>query len=145
MSTAENADISRLKVMFDHRMTQGGAGRYARELIAAIKQQTPRPRVQVFGPALDKRGKRLTAAFTPSGRLMLGRAASHWGADIVHGLHFEIPAKGGSKKVVTIQDLIPLDFPASMPNRLRRSAFRRIIDSSIEAADAIIVPSDVTG
>ncbi|MFN2610690.1 MAG: glycosyltransferase, partial [Actinomycetota bacterium] len=47
--------------------------------------------------------------------------------------------------VVTIQDLIPLDFPASMPNRLRRSAFRRIIDSSIEAADAIIVPSDVTG
>jgi glycosyltransferase involved in cell wall biosynthesis len=64
-------------------------------------------------------------------------------ATLVHGLHLELP-RTGVPGVVTIQDLIPLEHPASMPSPARRAVYRRILDSSLRRAVRVIVPSEAT-
>lgn len=83
------------------------------------------------------------APFTPWGRRRAANLAREWGADVFHGMHFELP-RSDLPMVVTIQDLIPLTFPASMPNPLRRMAFRRIVSSAIAHAERILVTSDAS-
>lgn len=46
--------------------------------------------------------------------------------------------------VVTIQDTIPLDHPAAMPSRLRRSLFERLLRRSLSTATLVIAPSEQT-
>lgn len=70
-------------------------------------------------------------------------ASSRWQADLVHGLHVEIPPSL-TPTVVTVQDLIPLDFPGSMPNPLRRLLYRRVLAAALRRARRVIVPSPGT-
>lgn len=83
--------------------------------------------------------------FAPWGRAAVAAAARRRGVDIVHGAHVEAPGRSWRGcVVVTIQDLVPLDHPASMPGRSRRAAYRRIVDAAVVRASRIIVPSPAT-
>lgn len=123
-----------LKVLLDQRMDEGGAGRYGRELVQALRAMPDGPEIR----AVTK--DQAPPVFTSAGRRAIGRIAEQWGADVIHGLHFELP-KSDIPSVVTIQDLIPLDFPASMPNPIKRKAFEMIVRSAVGRAERIIVPS----
>ncbi len=99
----------------------------------------------VYRRASSGLAKIATAPFTPWGRRSVARAAERWRADLIHGLHFEVPARSKIPSVVTIQDLIPLDHPDSMPNPIRRRVFRRMVASAVDSARRIIVSGELTG
>lgn len=124
-------------VLLDSRMRHGGVGRYAETLLLGLAE-LDRIRVSVIGPE-DSAAK----PFTPWGLRSITRIGSRLGCDVIHGLHFEAP-RSTLPVVVTIQDLIPLEYPASMPSPLRRAAFRRVVRASVERASSIIVPSEET-
>lgn len=126
------------RVFLDLRVPQGGVGRYGRELYQAM---TSLPGSPTF--TLHEATSAWDAPFTPWGRRRAANLAREWGADVFHGMHFELP-RSHLPMVVTIQDLIPLTFPASMPNPLRRMAFRRIVSSAIAHAERILVTSDAS-
>ncbi|HLF69336.1 MAG TPA: glycosyltransferase family 1 protein [Actinomycetota bacterium] len=126
------------RVMLDSRMPIGGAGRYARDLIAGLAELDGTFEYKVLGSSGAG-----TAAFTPWGRRSVAREARRWPADLIHGLHFELP-RSKLPKVVTIQDLIPVEFPDSMPSPSRRRVFRKILELSLARASCVIVPSDAT-
>lgn len=131
-----------LKVLLDARMDQGGAGRYCRELarsLAAIAGLDLHVANRRSGPIASF----ATMPFTPWGRMLVGRQAAAAGVDVAHGMHFELPVWRGPR-LVTIQDLIPLDFPASMANPVRRRYFASVVDRAIQGADRILVPSELT-
>lgn len=119
-------------------MPIGGAGRYARDLIAGLAELGGPFEYKVLGSSGVG-----TAAFTPWGRRSVGREARRWSADLIHGLHFELP-RSKIPMVVTIQDLIPIEFPDSMPSPARRRVFRKIIGQSLARASRVIVPSEAT-
>ena len=70
-------------------------------------------------------------------------AARTWRADLVHGLHVEVPP-GRVPSVVTIHDLIPLDVPGSIRNRGRLLLYRRAVAAALARACRLIVPSPAT-
>lgn len=125
-----------MKVLLDQRISTGGVGRYGRELAEELRD-LPGIEIERF----TSRGL-ATAPFTPWGRRAVKVKAINWGADLIHGTHFEVPS--GLPSVVTIQDVIPLEFPESMPSAARRFLFRRIIESSMNRALRTIVPSTRT-
>jgi glycosyltransferase involved in cell wall biosynthesis len=132
------------RVVLDGRVVTGGVGRYAVELVHAMSQMADSPEISLFGPAQGTWDRLVSAPFTPWGRWRVGRFAERWKADVVHGLHLEAPRGAGVPVVVTVHDVIPLLHPASMPNPMRRWIFKRILESSIERAARIIVPSPST-
>lgn len=131
-----------IKVLCDARMDTGGAGRYTREL----------PRQLNLLGALSvhaiERGsgleRLLHLPFSPWGRREVYLRVRRAQPDLLHGMHFEVPARIGVPSVLTVQDLIPLDFPAAMPNRIKRVAFEAILFRSIDRAVRVIAPSEIT-
>ena len=121
-------------------MREGGCGRYGVDLIAGLRALGA-IEARVVSPR--RRRDSTAAPFTPWGRRRVARLALTWKADLVHGLHLELP-HCGIPSVVTIQDLIPLDHPASMPSRARRLVYERLLHSSLRRADRVIVPSEAT-
>lgn len=130
--------------MLDARMDVGGAGRYCQELPQALLHVGDEPRIDVVRHRHDPVGSVLTMPFSPWGRLHVDRIARSRGADLIHGLHFELPSSWSGLSCVTVQDLIPLDFPASMPSPIRRRVFRAAVMTALAQADTVIVPSEMT-
>jgi glycosyltransferase involved in cell wall biosynthesis len=99
---------------------------------------TPSPPVEVLvvGPGGP-------IAFSPWGRATVSRRADRWRADLVHGLHVEL-APTRVPGVVTVQDLVPLDFPGSMRTPLSGRAYRRVLAASLRRASKIMAPSPAT-
>jgi glycosyltransferase involved in cell wall biosynthesis len=122
-----------IRLLMDERVRDGGVGRYARGLASGVTKDQRYMVNRVTKPS----------AFTPWGRRAVAKTAREWKADLVHGLHFEIPP-ASTPTVVTIPDLIPLQYPSSMPSRARRKYFSRMIDSSIRDAGLIVAPSQAT-
>jgi glycosyltransferase involved in cell wall biosynthesis len=124
-------------------MNAGGVGRYRDELVNGLRAAALGHEVLVVR---RKRDSRIgwDACFVPWGLRLVAKKAVRSRADLLHGLHFEIPRLPSVPSVVTIQDLIPLDFPASMPSLVYRSWFHRLLASSVQRASRIIVPSAVT-
>jgi glycosyltransferase involved in cell wall biosynthesis len=101
-----------------------GAGIYAGRMLAALAARGEAD-LEVFcapasAPALAARGLRLRpVAAARAGRggriawtqLAAGRAARRAGADLLHGLHYELPLAGGPPAVVTVHDLTLLSHP----------------------------------
>ncbi|MCW2633336.1 MAG: glycosyltransferase, partial [Pseudonocardia sp.] len=121
------------RVLLDARVRVGGVGAYAAALEAGLESE-PGVVVRVFS-----RGR----PFRPWGRAAAAASAARWAADLVHGLHVEAPPCP-QPLVVTVPDLIPLDFPASMPSSLRRAVYRRLLDTTLRRANRLITPSPAT-
>lgn len=131
------------RVLLDFRVQSGGAGRYGRELAAALGRAGAD--VDVHVAVFDGGRPPWSAApFTPWGRARVARRARAWRADLVHGLHAEAGRPRGVPTVVTVQDLIPLDHPPSVPGALRRRLFARTVGASVRGAARVIAPSPAT-
>ena len=129
-----------MRVMLDLPLAAGGVGRYARDLAKALSSIDE----QIVLDAIERPSIGfLDKAFTPSGRALVWLRARASGADLLHGLHFELPA-GPMPKVVTVPDLIPLQHPSSMPGRVKRKVFAGVVERSISRAAAVLVPSPGT-
>lgn len=129
-----------MKVLLDLPIATGGVGRYGRDLVAGLRGTDAENDVHLLErPRLGV----LDRAFTPWGRITVALTAAMKGVDLVHGLHFEVP-RTTTPSVVTVPDLIPLQFPPSMPSRTRRRVFDRLVRMSTERARAVIVPSPAT-
>jgi glycosyltransferase involved in cell wall biosynthesis len=132
------------RAFLDFRVDQAGPGRYGRELIAAIKRLPEAPEILVFDRGSSFWSRLSRAPFTPWGRWNVYKTAKANSVGIIHGLHVEVPKSNPIPAIATIQDLIPLDYPRSMPNPARRSAYRAVVQSSMRIATRIIVPSEAT-
>ena len=128
------------RVLLDGRMSVGGVGRYREELVAALPSTGRRDEIRV----VERVSLGLDAPFTPWGLSRVAVVAREWGADLIHGLHLEVPKLSSGAAIVTIHDLIPLDFPASMPNPVARRYFRGLVAASVARARRIIAPSRST-
>ncbi len=115
---------------------------YARNLVSGLQRLD---RAEVELRVLAPVGV-LAAWGSPWGRASVAATARRWQPDLVHGLHVEAPPVGlaGRPAVVTIQDLIPLDHPASVANPALRFAYRRLVTTSLRRAARVIVPSPFT-
>lgn len=128
-----------MKILLDLPLSKGGVARYGLELVEGLRRSDPTLQISlVQRPTMG-----VDRAFTPWGRGWVGLRAAATGQRLIHGLHFELPPTR-LPAVVTVPDLIPLEFPASMPNPLYRGLFERILRRSIKRADAVIVPSERT-
>jgi glycosyltransferase involved in cell wall biosynthesis len=130
------------RALLDARMAVGGVGRYRDELVGGLREVAPHLRVSVLERRRSRRWGR-DAPFTPWGRTAVAREALRTGADVVHGLHLELPAMPGPS-VVTVHDVIPLVYPGAMPNPVARAYFRGMLARSLARADKVIAPSHST-
>lgn len=119
-------------------MDRRGVGRYGRDLIAGLRAMNSLEISEVSGGGL------IRAPFTPWGRRYVSAAARRFRADLLHGLHLDLPRTGDIRSVVTIHDVIPLTHPASMPSTIKRAVFRSILEHSTACASRVIVPSALT-
>lgn len=122
-------------------MTEGGVGRYGRDLAAGLRGLDDGPEVSVAGPLSPRLA---SAPFTPWGRVATGLRLRGARADVVHALHVDVPWNVGAAKVVTIPDLIPLEVPGAMPSAARRRLYRRTVHVAARRAGLVIVPSELT-
>jgi glycosyltransferase involved in cell wall biosynthesis len=129
-------------VLLDGRMAAGGVGRYRDELVAALQFVAPQLHVTVLERKTTGRLGR-DAPFTPWGRAVVARLARRAGVDLLHSLHLELP-ETNAPSLVTIHDVIPLEFPPSMHSPLARSYFRRLLMRSVTRGHKIIAPSELT-
>lgn len=129
------------RVLLDFRIDEGGVGRYGRDLTRGLAELNDGLKAEVVHG--DRGLGRLTKQpFTPWGRRSVARRAEQARADLIHGLHLELP-ESPLPMVVTIQDLRPLDFPDQMRAH-RRLPLQWIVRDSMQRADKIIVPSLLT-
>lgn len=132
------------RILLDLRMQHAGVGRYGGDLADAIRSLPGGPEVCTFDAGTEIWQRLRRAVFTPWGRASVLRQARKAGVDLIHGLHLEIPDTREIPTVVTIQDLIPREFPDSTPNPLRRFGFNRIVERSLRNSARVIVPSPAT-
>lgn len=131
-----------MRVFIDRRMPNGGVGRYGRDLVDALRagadvEIVAYPSEVLEGPVTG------AGSVVPWVGMAASRAAAAAAPHVVHCTHLQT-LRIDVPQVVTIHDLIPLEYPKSMPNPLRRAAFERILRRSIDRARAIIVPSSAT-
>jgi glycosyltransferase involved in cell wall biosynthesis len=131
------------RFLLDGRLGVGGVGRYRDELIAALCSGAPEHEFLL----VTRRGRLrlgLDAPFTPWAARAVATRAVRWAADLVHGLHMEVPKVASVPSIVTVPDLIPLEFPATMRNPVHRARFRRVLAVSLRRATRLIAPSSAT-
>lgn len=129
------------RVLIDFRVRRGGPARYAEELLAGLAASGEVD--PVVHPESYREREWLDRPFTPWGRGRASFAARAAGADLLHALHLELP-RTRVPSVVTIHDLVPLQYPASMPGRGRRLVYRHVLASALRRAERVIVPSPST-
>jgi glycosyltransferase involved in cell wall biosynthesis len=101
-----------------------GAGVYAARLLAGLAARNdleleafcaPGSAAALAAPGLVPRPVRLAGAGRPARiawtQLLAGRAARRARADLLHGLHYELPVAAGPPQVVTVHDLTLLTHP----------------------------------
>jgi len=143
------------------RTAGGGLGRYIAELVSEIKEQDHENEYVLF---LRKSNwdecpdapnfKKVEAdipwySFVEQARLP--KIIDGEKLDLVHFPHFNVSIKISTPFVVTIHDLILLEHPTRRASTLgpikyflKQLAYRWVVEHAIDAARAIIVPSDYT-
>lgn len=129
------------RVLLDARARGGGPEVYVRRLTAGLQSVAASTSPPIMVRSV--RGSELTPAFSPLGGAWVAAAACRWRADLVHGLHVEVPP-GRVPAIVTVQDLIPLDVPGAVPSPLRRLRYRQLLASALRRVRRVIVPSAAT-
>lgn len=129
-----------LRALLDFRIQEGGVGRYGRTLLDGLR----RTETDVMATAITSGGRLSRAPLTPLGRLHVRSEVRRRRPELLHGLHLELPPLAGVPSVVTVLDVIPLEHTASMPGRLRRAVYRRMVEASLRRATLCIAPSEAT-
>jgi glycosyltransferase involved in cell wall biosynthesis len=101
-----------------------GAGVYAARLLAELARRddleveafcAPRSAAALAAPGLRLRPVAAARAGRPARiawtQLLAGRAARRAGAELLHGVHYELPLRAGLPQVVTVHDLTLLTHP----------------------------------
>ena len=101
-----------------------GAGVYAAKLLAALARRddlelevfcAPGSAAALAAPGLRLRPVTIAAAGRPARiawtQLVAGRAARRRSADLLHGVHYELPLRAGLPALVTVHDLTMLTHP----------------------------------
>jgi glycosyltransferase involved in cell wall biosynthesis len=141
---------------------QTGAGVYAARLLAALGRRAGQPgggpRLEVFvapgsAASLAAPGLRLhpvaaagwhRAARIAWTQVRSGRAATRVGADVLHGVHYELPLAGGPPaQVVTVHDLTLLTHP-EWHERAKVAYFGRAMRRAVGRATRVLCVSDST-
>jgi len=73
----------------------------------------------------------------------LARAATEWGAQVVHHAGGVVPLRHPGRTVLTVHDLQPLDLPDNF-SFAKRTYIRFMAARSLRAADVVVVPSEFT-
>ena len=137
----------------------GGMETYARELIAALREEDPALQLTVF---LSKEAARDTAApwaevpsvlvpvearrrseWVRGEQVLLPRLAQRERIDLIHSLASTAPAWGRFRRVVTIHDLIYRIYPEAHPG-FRAKGMGVLVPLAARRADRIITPSAST-
>jgi glycosyltransferase involved in cell wall biosynthesis len=140
-----------------------GAGVYVARLLAALGERAAQEapgglRLEVFAApasaaALAGPGRRLhpvaAAGWHRAARIAwtqaaAGRAAGRVGADVLHGVHYELPLAGGpAAQVVTVHDLTLLTHP-EWHERAKVAYFGRAMTRAVRRATRVLCVSATT-
>lgn len=126
-----------IRVLLDRRVAKGGSLRYAEDLATGLRSLDGRE-IEVF-----EAGREAARAFSPRGSRAVSLLADRWDVDLIHGLHLEVP-RTDLPCIVTVHDLIPFEHPGSMPSRIRRALYRRVIAQAQARARLVLAPSRLT-
>ncbi len=141
------------RVGFDARMLgAGGIGRYIEGLLPELVTQAPAFDWVVFARRSDLEQIKALAPAARMGAVdgtyyRLGEQASLWWhyrsarLDLLHAPHYNQPLGYRGRTIVTIHDLIPMEFPALHSGWLPRAYHRLLIRAAVGRARAIITPS----
>ncbi len=133
-----------------------GAGVYAARLLAALALRgevglevfvAPGSAAVLAAPGLELRPVRAAELGRPARiawtHLAAGRAARAAGADLLHGIHYELPRRGRLPQVVTVHDLTLVTHPQwHEPGKVR--FFRWAMRRAVRAADRVLCVSATT-
>jgi len=122
-----------LRVLDQPALAERGIGRYARELAAALPEDTIRLRALARPPA----PARLAELWE---HVLLGRDARRAGAELLHSPSIDFATtRPGIPYVVTLHDLVPLKQPERY---LRTGVKHRLRYAAVKRATRVIVPSE---
>ncbi len=147
-----------MRVVFDARMARWtGVGRYIREVLKALSLADRGDEyVVAVNPGDDadfvpKNGMFTTAVFgrtiapySLAEQRFLAREVSALRPDVVHFPHFNVPAFGRLRYVVTIHDLIYYHFPGDCPSYIAHVVAKRLIRIAVRNACEVITDSEST-
>jgi glycosyltransferase involved in cell wall biosynthesis len=151
--------VNRLRVAVDAtavpaRLT--GAGVYVARVLAALAARddlqpeafcAPGSAGALAAPGLRLRPVAMAGAGRPARiawtQLLAGRAARAAGADLLHGVHYELPLRAGLPQVVTVHDLTLLTHPEwHEPSKVRY--FGWAVRRAVAAASRVLCVSATT-
>ncbi len=123
-----------MHLLFDARVLQPhfpGIGRYARALLEALTRAAPSLQLTLLTEAKAERlplpGAEWIDApsiFSPASQAQVPLLARRAGADLFHAPYYLYPYLVPLPTVVTIHDLIPLDYPEMIPGGIGRRLYR---------------------
>ncbi|TAL20063.1 glycosyltransferase family 1 protein [Patescibacteria group bacterium] len=151
-----------MRIAIDARFvgTPGGLGRYSEGLVRALAQTAPDNEFVLFLREAGQRrfegaDSRLIKAlaevpwYSFREQLFLPGVASRARADLIHWTHWNVPLASPRPFVVTIHDLILLDYPTVRATtlapwfyRFKSAAFRLVLKKAVSRAAAVIVPTE---
>lgn len=149
----------RMRIALDARFigTPGGIGRYVRELYRAMAAAGGENEFVLF---LREAGMRAVGDevekiraevrwYTLREQLVMPGIARRARADLVHWPHWNVPLRSPRPFVVTIHDLIMLDYPSVRATTLgplafkfKNAGFKRVLKNAIMNSAAILTPSE---
>jgi len=144
-----------MRIGFDARMIDWtGVGTYSYNLVKSLIEIDKENEYILFCdkrsisqvPSADNFSKRIISesVFSPSHQLFFSITLRKQELDIFHSPHFISPLFLSCPSVITINDLIPLMFPPSMPSKIGQIYYRRTNNKAIRKAGKVITVSEST-
>ena len=135
----------------------GGMETYARELVAALREQEglrltvflsreaatePGPWSELDCVTVPVRARR-RVEWVRGEQLLLPRLAARTGVDLLHSLASTAPARGPYRRVVTVHDLIYRRYPEAHQG-LRAKGIGLLVPLAVRRSNRVIAPSTAT-
>ncbi len=150
-----------MRIALDARFvgTPGGLGRYVEELVRTMSAVSPETEFVLFardrglGRLRSFGGRTVTVRtevpwYGLREQLLMPGYASRAKADLVHWPHWNVPLATPSPFVVTIHDLIQLDYPSvrattlgPLAYRMKDAGFRQVLRHAVVKAATVLVPT----
>lgn len=135
-----------MKVALDLRYAPDtGVGRYAHELARPLAQRGRHDYRFLRRIVLDERTLVVRPGpYTLAEQIALPLALRRAKLDLLHCPHFIVPLAWRGPLVVTIHDVIPLDFPQAISSPLARASYPILLRYACRRAARVLVPSQAT-